>query len=201
MYVLEQQIEREQFPPETEQQYLEFIKEELAPRYAEFIGKEIQKAYLESYSEYGQNMFDRYVDLRRLLDRGPGIPRHRHRRAVDRELLNAGAREDREAGRHRQPEGLPQRDRQLRRCARAPTTAARTRAGPATRSCATVIEKRMFSHVEELLPVISFGSRRTSDTTKKKHEDFVNRMVREGLHGRAGAAVVRVVHAGSHSLE
>src|SRR3546814_9978028 len=31
------------------------------PIYAEFIGKEIQTAYLESYSEYGQNIFDRYV--------------------------------------------------------------------------------------------------------------------------------------------
>ena len=61
MYVLEQQIEREQFPGETEQKYTAFIKELLAPRYAEFIGKEIQTAYLESYSEYGQNIFDRYV--------------------------------------------------------------------------------------------------------------------------------------------
>ena len=61
MYVLEQQIEREQFPPEIEQKYISYIKELLAPRYAEFIGKEIQTAYLESYSEYGQNIFDRYV--------------------------------------------------------------------------------------------------------------------------------------------
>ena len=61
MYVLEQQIEREQFAPEIEQKYLAFIKETLALRYAEFIGKEIQTAYLESYSEYGQNIFDRYV--------------------------------------------------------------------------------------------------------------------------------------------
>src|SRR5499426_667021 len=42
MYVLEQQIEREQFPQETEQKFVSFIKEQLAPRYAEFIGKEIQ---------------------------------------------------------------------------------------------------------------------------------------------------------------
>ncbi len=61
MYVLEQQIEAEQFPAETEARYLGYIKEYLAPRYAEFIGKEIQTAYLESYSEYGQNIFDRYV--------------------------------------------------------------------------------------------------------------------------------------------
>ncbi|MFP5468728.1 MAG: PrkA family serine protein kinase, partial [Alphaproteobacteria bacterium] len=61
MYVLEQAVRREQFPDETESSYLEFIKSELAPRYAEFIGNEIQKAYLESYSDYGQNLFDRYI--------------------------------------------------------------------------------------------------------------------------------------------
>jgi serine protein kinase len=37
------------------------VKGYLAPRYAELIGKEIQTAYLESYAEYGQNIFDRYV--------------------------------------------------------------------------------------------------------------------------------------------
>src|SRR3712207_8886424 len=62
MYTLEQSIRREQFPDDTEKRYLEFIKGELAPRYAEFIGNEIQKAYLESYHDYGQNLFDRYVD-------------------------------------------------------------------------------------------------------------------------------------------
>lgn len=62
MYVLEQSLKREQLPPETEKKYLEFIKTELAPRYAEFIGHEIQKAYLESYHDYGQNLFDRYID-------------------------------------------------------------------------------------------------------------------------------------------
>src|ERR1700753_1745113 len=61
MYVLEQSIRREQLPTETEKRFLEFIKGELAPRYAEFIGNEIQKAYLESYHDYGQNLFDRYV--------------------------------------------------------------------------------------------------------------------------------------------
>ena len=61
MYVLEQSIRRARYPEATEKHYIEFIKSELAPRYAEFIGNEIQKAYLESYSDYGQNLFDRYV--------------------------------------------------------------------------------------------------------------------------------------------
>ena len=62
MWVLEQAIRREQFGEDTEKQYLDFIKTILAPRYAEFIGNEIQKAYLESYNDYGQNLFDRYLD-------------------------------------------------------------------------------------------------------------------------------------------
>src|SRR5258708_9303885 len=62
MYVLEQSIRREQFPEDQEKKFLTFIKEWLAPKYAELIGNEIQKAYLESYSDYGQNLFDRYVD-------------------------------------------------------------------------------------------------------------------------------------------
>src|ERR1700761_5788043 len=61
LYVLEQQIEQEQFKAETRERYPRYLKEYLAPRYIEFIGKEIQTAYLESYSEYGQNIFDRYV--------------------------------------------------------------------------------------------------------------------------------------------
>ena len=61
MYVLEQAIKREQFSEEVEGRYLEFLKAELMTRYAEFIGHEIQKAYLESYSDYGQNLFDRYI--------------------------------------------------------------------------------------------------------------------------------------------
>ena len=61
LYVLEQAIEQEQYPEEVHDRYLNYIKEYLATEYVDFIGKEIQTAYLESYSEYGQNIFDRYV--------------------------------------------------------------------------------------------------------------------------------------------
>ena len=60
-YVLDRAIRREQYPDEIEEAYLDHIKTELTPRYVEFIGYEIQKAYLESYSDYGQNLFDRYI--------------------------------------------------------------------------------------------------------------------------------------------
>ncbi|MCI5043064.1 MAG: PrkA family serine protein kinase, partial [Aquisalinus sp.] len=46
-----------------------------------------------------------------------------------------------------------------------------------------VIEKRMFTHVEDLLPVISFDSKKDKDT-EKKHDDFVDRMVARGYTPR-----------------
>ena len=43
----------------------------------------------------------------------------------------------------------------------------------------TVIEKKMFSNTEDLLPVISFNTKSSGDE-QKKHEDFLNRMVEKG---------------------
>ena len=43
----------------------------------------------------------------------------------------------------------------------------------------SVIEKKMFSNTEELLPVISFNTK-ASESEKKKHEEFVDRMVDKG---------------------
>ena len=88
MYVLEQAIRREQFPDDTEGAYLEFIKADLAPRYAEFIGHEIQKAYLESYHDYGQNLFDRYVDYADAWIEDQDFKDPDTGQMLDRELLN-----------------------------------------------------------------------------------------------------------------
>ena len=114
MYVLEQAIKREQYPDETEKKYLEFIKAELAPRYAEFIGKEIQKAYLESYGEYGQNLFDRYIAYADAWIEDQDFKDADTGQLLDRARARQRALEDRKAGRHRQPEGLPQRSREVR---------------------------------------------------------------------------------------
>ncbi|EHD2248446.1 PrkA family serine protein kinase, partial [Vibrio vulnificus] len=43
----------------------------------------------------------------------------------------------------------------------------------------TVIEKKMFSNTEDLLPVISFNAK-TSSEDQKKHDDFVARMMEKG---------------------
>jgi serine protein kinase len=91
MYVLERMIRQEQFPADGEARYLEFVKGELAPRYADFIGNEVQKAYLESYLDYGQNLFDRYVAyadawIEDLDFKDPDTGQLLNREVIDREL-------------------------------------------------------------------------------------------------------------------
>lgn len=182
MYVLEQAIRREQFPEDTEQCYLGFIKEDLMPRYAEYVGKEIQKAYLESYDDYGQNLFDRYIAyadawVENQDFRDPDTGQMMDRRALDRELSLT----EKPAG-----IGNPKDFRNevvkfaLRERAR---NEGRNPRWTAYEKIREVIEQRMFAHVEELLPVISFGAKKDSDT-QEKHQAFLERMVERGYTQR-----------------
>jgi serine protein kinase len=182
MYVLEQAIRREQFGNETEKKYLEFIKAELAPRYAEFIGNEIQKAYLESYNDYGQNLFDRYVDYADAWIEHQDFKDPDTGQLMDRELLNL------ELTKIEKPAGIAN-PKDFRN--EVVKFALRARAGHAGRNPSwtsyekirEVIERRMFSQVEELLPVISFGSKKETET-EKKHSEFVQRMMSRGYTER-----------------
>ncbi|MBI2308203.1 MAG: PrkA family serine protein kinase [Rhodocyclales bacterium] len=178
MYVLEQQIEQEQFPPEIEDKYRRFIKEFLSPRYAEFIGKEIQTAYLESYSEYGQNIFDRYVTYADFW-----IQDQEFRDPNTGEILDRGALND-ELEKIEKPAGISNpkdfRNEVVNFVLRA--RAKHDGKNPSWTSyekLRAVIEKKMFSNTEELLPVISFNAKASADE-QKKHQDFVNRMISKG---------------------
>ncbi|HQU80252.1 MAG TPA: PrkA family serine protein kinase [Azonexus sp.] len=178
MYVLEQQIEQEQYPPEVEERYLRYLKEFLSPRYAEFIGKEIQTAYLESYSEYGQNIFDRYVTYADFW-----IQDQEFRDPNTGEMLDRGALND-ELDKIEKPAGISNpkdfRNEVVNFVLRA--RAKHDGKNPAWISyekLRAVIEKKMFSNTEELLPVISFNTKASADE-QKKHQDFVNRMITKG---------------------
>lgn len=182
MYVLEQAIRHEQFGEDTEKRYLEFIKGELAPRYAEFIGNEIQKAYLESYHDYGQNLFDRYVDYADAWIEDQDFKDPDTGQLLDRDLLNQ------ELSKVEKPAGIANpkdfRNEVVKFALRA--RAANGGKNPSWTSyekIREVIERRMFSQVEDLLPVISFGSKKESET-ERKHTEFVARMMERGYTER-----------------
>ncbi|MBS0384972.1 MAG: PrkA family serine protein kinase [Proteobacteria bacterium] len=182
MYVLEQNIRREQFPQEQENKLLEFVKAELAPRYAEFIGNEIQKAYLESYHDFGQNLFDRYVDYADAWIEDIDYKDPDTGQLLNRELLNQ------ELSKIEKPAGIAN-PKDFRNEVVKFTLRARAGHGGKNPSWTSyekireVIERRMFSQVEDLLPVISFGSKKDGET-EKKHEEFVLRMVERGYTER-----------------
>lgn len=182
MYVLEQAIRREQFPAEIEASYLAALKSELASRYAEFVGNEIQKAYLESYNDYGQNLFDRYLDYADAWIEDQDFKDPDTGQMLSRDLLNA------ELTKIEKPAGIANpkdfRNEVVKFSLRA--RANNSGCNPSWTSyekIRDVIEKRMFSQVEDLLPVISFGSKKDGDT-ETKHGQFVERMVSRGYTER-----------------
>ena len=178
LYVLEQQIAQEQYPPEVEEKYLSFMKGYLTPRYVEFIGKEIQTAYLESYSEYGQNIFDRYVTYADYW-----IQDQEYRDPDTGEIFDRGSLNG-ELEKIEKPAGISN-PKDFRN--EIVNFVLRARAGNQGKNptwtsyekLRTVIEKKMFSNTEDLLPVISFNTKSSGDE-QKKHEDFLNRMVEKG---------------------
>jgi len=178
LYVIEQAILREQFTPEVEERYLGYIKNYLQANYVKFIGEELQKAYLESYAEYGQNLFDRYVTYADFW-----LQDQQYRDPDTGEMLDRAALND-ELEKIEKPAGIsnPKDFRNeivnfvLRAKAR---NNGKNPSWTSYEKLRVVIEKKMFSKTEDLLPVISFNPK-SSDEDQKKHQDFVDRMVHKG---------------------
>ena len=178
MYVLEQQIEQQQFPTEVQERLIGFLKEYIAPKYIEFLGKEIQTAYLESYSEYGQNIFDRYVTYADFW-----IQDQEYRDPETGDILNRVAISE-ELEKIEKPAGISNPKDFRHEIVNFVLRARADNKGknPAWNSyekMRTVIEKKMFSNTEDLLPVISFNPKASSED-QKKHSEFVKRMTERG---------------------
>ncbi|KEQ19473.1 PrkA family serine protein kinase [Endozoicomonas numazuensis] len=178
MYVLEQQIEQQQFPDEVTDRYMRFIKEYLTPKYVEFLGKEIQTAYLESYSDYGQNIFDRYITYADFW-----IQDQEFRDPDTGHILDRGALND-ELEKIEKPAGIANpkdfRNEVVNFVLRARANhEGKNPSWLSYEKMRAVIEKKMFSNTEDLLPVISFNAK-GSNEDQRKHADFVKRMVEYG---------------------
>ena len=188
MYILELHIKEEQFPENKENTYLEFIKEYLSPKYAEFIGNEIQKAYLESYSDYGQNLFDRYIAyadawIQEIDYKDPDTGNLFDRNILDKELEKI-----------EKPAGISNAKDFRNEVVSFVLRARAENKGENPRwnsyeKLREVIEKKMFASTEELLPIISFTAKKNKQD-EDKHSDFVNRMKQKGYTERQVKRVV-----------
>jgi len=178
MYVLEQRLAREDLPDDMRRRCVEHIKGYLAPRYAEFIGKEIQTAYLESYSEYGQNIFDRYVTYADCWIQEEDYRDPETGESFDRAALNAALEKIEKPAGIANPKDFRNEIVNFVLRARA-HNGGKNPAWNSYEKLREVIEKKMFSNTEDLLPVISFNAKASAEE-REKHQNFVSRMVAKG---------------------
>ena len=114
MYVLEQAIRREQLPDDD--------REALSRVHQGRAGAALRRVHRQRDPEGLSRILPRLRPepvrplrrLRRRLDRGPGLQGSRYRPAAQPRAAEPGADQDREAGRHRQPQGFPQRGGEVR---------------------------------------------------------------------------------------
>jgi serine protein kinase len=178
LYLLEKQIDQEQFPEDVRDRYVNFIKEYLTPRYIDFLGKEIQTAYLESYSQYGQNIFDRYITYADLWIQDQDFRNPETGEILDHAALNDELEKIEKAAGIGNPKDFRHEVVNFVLRARA-KNAGKNPVWTSYEKLRLVIEKTMFSSTEDLLPVISFNPR-ASEEDQHKHEDFVSRMMEYG---------------------
>ena len=197
MYVLEQQIDQQQFPGRHAQSLPGFHqgipRAEVHRVHRQGNPDGVSRVVLRIRPEHLRPL----RDLRGLLDSGSGVPRSRNRRHPQSVVAQRRTREDREAGRHFQSEGLPQRDRQLR--------VARAREQQRPESVVARLREAADGHREE--DVLEYrGSAagdflqcegiegRAEETQRLRRADGRSR-----LHRKAGAIACRVVSAGAES--
>jgi len=178
MFVLENALKNEHLPEEALQHYLKFIKDWTQQRYFEFIDKELRIAYLESYSDFGQTMFERYFLFAEAWLEDTAVRDPETHVLLNKDLLNSKLEEVEKAA-----SIVNAKDFRndivhwiLRYRGR---NEGKMPAWNEYEKIKIVIEKKMFSATAEVMPIVSFGAKATSDD-QKKHDDFVNRMRTKG---------------------
>ena len=178
MFVIEEAIKKEALAEDKHQKYLDFIKSNLQPKYFEFLEKELRTAYLESYSSFGQNMFERYVLFAEAWNSDEQCRDPETHTLLNREMLNGKLEEIEKAAAITNAKDF--RNEIVHYVLRYKAK----NGGESPRwdqyeKIKTVIEKRMFSATEQILPVIAFGPKQDKDT-EEKHAGFVQRMKDKG---------------------
>jgi serine protein kinase len=176
LVVLEERLAKDDLPDEYKRRLRGHIKEWIIPRFAEFLEKELQMSYLDAYGEYGQNLFDRYVTYadKWLLDedwRDPDTGMQYSREALNSELEKI-----------EKPAGISNpkdfRNEVVNFVLRA-RAHGKNPHWTSYEKLRVVIEKRMFSKTEDILPVISFEAKGSTELDER-HKSFVSRMVTRG---------------------
>lgn len=176
MYVIEEAIKKEALTEEKHKMYLTFLKE-LSKKYFEHLEKQLRHAYMDSFDSFGQNMFERYVMFADNWLQDAQCSDPDTHTLLNRDALNARLEEIEKPAaiinakdfrneivnyvlRYKNKHGVSPRWNEYEKIK-------------------VVLEKRMFSATENIMPVISFTPKQDNETAEK-HTKFVERMIAMG---------------------
>jgi len=187
MVVLQNEIKREQMSKEQEEKYESFVKE-MSQRYLEDLTKDIQKAFIENSEDYCQNLFERYIQLADAWCQDSTFKDDNTGSTMNK------AEMDQELSKIEKPAGIanPKDFRPevvqfvLRVQARNGGKMPRWNSYEKMKQ---VIESKMSASLDELLPVISFETKKEVKL-QKDHDSFVERMEKIGYTSRQVRRVV-----------
>lgn len=185
-YILNKEIKKLQSP--NEEDYNQFIEDHLKTKYVEFIGNEVQKAYVDSYQEYGQNLFEKYISYADNWIQDQSYIDPETGEKYDRSLLNQELEKIEKSAGIANPKDF--RNDVVGYYYRVKSKDGNVPKWNSYEKIKTVIEKKLFSKTEDLIPVISFTSSKNSEESMAKHKNFVDRMKERGYTERQIRLVV-----------
>lgn len=182
MFILENEITKEQFPKEIEEKYLSFIKGPLKDQYLEFIEKEIRSALMDSYSDFCQTTYERYYHY---ADSWLNDTEYRDNEThvlLDRQALNNELEKIEKAG---LAIGNPKefRSEVVNFTLRYKANHGKMPAWNSYNKMREVIERKVISSTEEFLPIISFAPKGDANA-QAAHDSFVSIMTKKGYTKR-----------------
>lgn len=177
-FVLEEALKREHLQPEKLEASLAFLKDWSKPRYLEYIDKELRTAYLESYSEFGQTMFEHYFEFAQSWLDEAGMRDPETNQLLDRDALN------KKLEAIEKPAGIVNVKDFREDITRYVLKYRANNGGNYPKwtdyeKIKNVIEKKMFSATQNIMPIITIG-KKSSEDEQKKHNAFVDRMKEKG---------------------
>lgn len=187
LLILDSRIKQEHLSKEEEETYLSIIQH-LYKEFHKHLDKQIKQAYIDSYDEYGQNLFDRYVTY------------------ADYWLEDNDYR-DSITGLSMTPEELEKfleevevpaymtnkkdfRNEIVKYCLRYRNEHdGKNPKWSAYNKIREPLEAKIFSNIDEMLPIIS-SHHQSSAEERKHHKEFVERMVKSGYTEKQVAVLV-----------
>ncbi len=177
LFILADRVRKESLSKEEEKKLLTIIQY-LHEQFLRFLDGEIKKAFIESYDDYGQSYFDRYV-----LYADNWLNEEDYRDPTSNILMDADSLE-KFLEEVEVPSNISNkrdfRNEVVKFCLR--YQAQNDKRNPKWSSyqkLREVIEKKIFSNIENMVPIIS-KSPKANSKEKEQHNDFITRMVKNG---------------------